>query len=264
MIGLRGYAVVAATIVSAFLGGGIAQGAPSAVALHEPELPGAATVWCLSNPKDFADAARAVGLDIGTAQDGAAFDRPGGRTIDLQEWATSPDPDDIQDFDAACLPAYEAFGTSAAPKSDSDDQTLDTVLSVLLGAALATGSSVGVERWRLNRREADDLRHIGLELREAVGEYISKPSEAPAIEQAKATALKLKAVLGDFDSVAPRSVDKARAAIDKLLTGQPRIGDLGTDTEGVELMGSVSTIRGEVKTIANRAAHPRRSQIFRQ
>ena len=79
-----------------------------------------------------------------------------------------------------------------------------SVLRLLLGVAS------GVERWRLNRREADDLRRIGLELREAVGDYTSKSSDGPAIERAKAAALKLKAVLGDFDSIAPRNVDQGQ------------------------------------------------------
>lgn len=246
------------------LAGGVAMAAPSAVALHEPELPGGATVWCLNHKELFADSARAVGLDIGTAQDGATFQRPGDRTITLEEWSISPNLDDVEDFNITCLPAYEAFSPAGVRGGSSEDNTLTTFLSVLLGAGLATGSSVGVERWRSNRRDADELRRVSLELRGAVAEYISKPEDGPARERARAVALKLRAVLGDYDSVAPRDANQARDVLDDVLTGNPRIGDLGEDVDGEALMGKVSTARSRVKKVADRAAHPQRSRVFKQ
>jgi hypothetical protein len=203
-------------------------------------------------------------LDIGTAGDGTEFDRPGHRTINLEEWSVSPDLADVEDFNAACLPAYEAFSPSGSSGGESGEDNLTTFLSVLLGAGLATASSVGVERWRANKRDADELRRIGLELRETVGEYIAKPTEVSAQDRAKTTALKLCSVLVDFDSEAPKDVSRARASIDKLLTGSPRIGNLGSDTTGVTLMGYVSDARSHVEKVAKRASHPLRSRVIKQ
>lgn len=238
---------------------GTAAAAPSAVSLHQPDLPAAATVWCLHNPRTFAVAAKAIGLQVGERPKYEKFNRPNGRAISIEEWAESSMPEDVQDFNAACLPAYEAFGPSGGSGGSggvSDEEWFGLVSALagaLVGAAAATGGSAGIERFRSRRQDGSQLRKLSRDLLGAIGNLAENPSAA-TVDVAGVRAHTLGIALDEWQACCPDEARKAQALLKTLLgAGAPSINNpTGNDPEAKEIRKWARQIDAHVAAVARR------------
>jgi hypothetical protein len=218
-------------------------------------------VWCLHNPQTFAVAAKAVGLQVGERPKYEKFDRPDGRELSVEEWAQSSVPADVRDFDAACLPAYEAFSPSVDSDSSggvSDEEWFGLVIalaSALAGAVAATVGSAGIERLRSHRQDGAQLRQLGRDLLGAIGDLADAPS-VTAVDEAALRARALNTALSEWQSSSPEEARQAQALLDKLLGGgAPSISNpTGNDPEASEINEWAKQIDKHVAAVARRVA----------
>jgi len=198
-----------------------AQPPPTAVALHEPELSAAQTVWCIANPNRFVTAARAVGLDVTKPDESSKIDRPGKKSLTLEEWSMSGESSDIHDFDVACLPAYEAFGPPASGGSGSgDDELLDwakLIAAGLLGGALGLGGESVGERKQRHRQDAGLLQELSGQLSRSVSAFVSADENAQLRQSAREQALALQIAIARWQERCPTEVDAVDGRLKELL-----------------------------------------------
>jgi hypothetical protein len=228
----------------------------SPVANH-PELPAAATVWCLAEPARLAEAARGLGVDVGNATAGTSFAFAGTKG-DAAKWALSADEAAASDFARACRTAFVAFrhagiglalyglapGQLAQALESDDSNGLDEELlsgagGVLLGAILAGLGGLGAAHIRVNRADAQELRQLDAEFRNAFERHVADKDDVVAMRDAQLSARLLRYAVAEWapgrvaqaipKGVPAKEVEATVAALNKLLDGEgsepPRIGD---------------------------------------
>lgn len=248
-----------------------ASAAPNAVEVHEGSgIPSKVTAWCLGNPREFAVAAEALGINSNlTKQDKKDnFISPSGVDGVLTKWAASTKEEDVATFDSACRLAYAAFSRSEVRPEESEDIIDSQAFGAAFGALIALGGAAGGGIWAQRRRgheaDAKELTALNDELLTAMQRYTREPYDPADGVEAGVKARALRLLLGEWRKYEGRD-HNVTSALDRLeiILGEnpnkplPKIGALGNSakertTNGQKLMADTEKIHSSVVKVAKR------------
>lgn len=202
-----------------------------------------------------------MGVSIGNATAGESF-AFASTEGDATEWALSADEAAASDFARACRTAFVAFrhagiglalyglapGQLAQALESNDSSGLDEELlsgagGVLLGAILAGLGGLGAAHIRVNRADAQELRQLDAEFRNAFERHSADKDDPEAMRDAQLSARLLRYAVAEWapgrvaraipKGVPAQEVEATLAALNKLLDGEggtpPRIGNFKPD-----------------------------------